>query len=574
MKINKKSIVALAMIFVMLFSLIACGGNPDLKLASDGKTEYVIVRSEDASGTVASSAIKLRNAFNRVTGAEITIVSDAEEANAAADAKEIIIGSTNRTLVNPVTVLKEKDYSIYADGKRLVFVGGSDQAISSAVAYFIDNILTEDNKNIVLESNYAYDLRNTYEVDTVKIGPDNIGIYTIVIPTDANPYELHTAEFLREHIYNTVGFNIKVIKDDTAETAHEILIGATNRTASVQAAEKTLGETQYILSIIDKKLVISGNGYMVAGGVGELINKHIVAGAENATVELSFNSDYTPSTIEFTEAKSVILMIGDGMGYNQIKITEQAGMGRFSASMLPHRGSATTNSLSGVTDSAAAGTALATGYKTYNSYLGMDKERNIIENIREVAQKTGAMTGIMTSENIHGATPGAFLVHHHSRNDADIIKAQIAELDVDYLGSRVGDNMLRDFKACLAKFTDANKHFFVMLEESDIDPAGHANDHEAVIKAVKRFNESIIYAMVFTVINPDTVLIVTADHETGGLIESPDGTFKFTTGGHSSAPVPVYAIGKGTEIFNDKTVDNIEIAKFMATVYGRNEFGQ
>ena len=154
-----------------------------------------------------------------------------------------------------------------------------------------------------------------------------------------------------------------------------------------------------------------------------------------------------------------------------------------------------------------------------------------------------------------------------------VVKKQIDELDVDYLGSYVGDNLLSNLQECLNDFSEAET-FFLMLEESTIDPAGHANNKDAVITAVKRFDDSIKYAMVFTVLNPDTVLIITADHETGGLTKKDDGTFEFTTGGHSSAPVPVFAIGDGTEIFNDKTVDNTDIAKFMASVYGETEFGE
>ena len=90
---------------------------------------------------------------------------------------------------------------------------------------------------------------------------------------------------------------------------------------------------------------------------------------------------------------------------------------------------------------------------------------------------------------------------------------------------------------------------------------------------VKRFNDDIAYVIQFVLCHPDTVLVVTADHETGGITKQSDGNFVYTTGDHSTANVPICAIGYGTEIFNNKTSDNTDIPKFLAKIYGENNFG-
>ncbi len=572
MKLNKKSMVALLTLLALLVSFSACG-NPDLKLATDGETEYVIVRPEQSSTTINSAAIKLKNAINKATGADISVISDTEDRESS-DGPEILIGKTNRTLNNDNGPLKEKEFSIFVDGSRLVFMGGSDESVLDAVLFFIDNHLEEETEKLRLKGDFTHDYRHDYPINALNLGTNSIGMYSVVIPEEATAYEIYTAEFLINHIYQTVGYRLELVEDSEEESDYEILIGATNRSASVQAGEVSLGETEYIFGMVDKKLVIAGDGYLVAGGAGELINKHIVVQSEGADINLEIGSELQPKELVFEEAKSVILMIGDGMGFNQVKITELDGLGQFSASFLPNKGSMTTvNVFGGVTDSAAAGTALATGYKTANSRLGLDKDENVVENVRELAERKGGMTGVITTDYIHGATPGAFLVHHRDRANSTVIKEQIEELNVDYLGGYVGNNLLKSTKECLALLSEGD-FFFLMIEESEIDPAGHANNHDWVIRSVKRFDESIIYAMVFTVINPETVLIVTADHETGGLTERDNGSFEFTTGGHSSAPVPVYAIGKGTEMFDDTEVDNTDVAKFIASVYGETNFGQ
>ena len=114
-----------------------------------------------------------------------------------------------------------------------------------------------------------------------------------------------------------------------------------------------------------------------------------------------------------------------------------------------------------------------------------------------------------------------------------------------------------------------------MAEEAYIDK--YADDYEYLntINSVKRFDDSVIYAAEFVLCHPDTALIVTADHETGGLIDDPThpSQFKFTTHNHTNANVPVFAIGAGTDALNGKTVDNTDLAKFVAAAYSKESFG-
>ena len=79
--------------------------------------------------------------------------------------------------------------------------------------------------------------------------------------------------------------------------------------------------------------------------------------------------------------------------------------------------------------------------------------------------------------------------------------------------------------------------------------------------------------MQFTLCHPDTALIVTADHETGGLLNKNTGNYVFTSTSHTNADVPVYAIGGGTGVFKDKKVDNTDIAKFIGEIFGDKSIG-
>ena len=111
------------------------------------------------------------------------------------------------------------------------------------------------------------------------------------------------------------------------------------------------------------------------------------------------------------------------------------------------------------------------------------------------------------------------------------------------------------------------KQFHIKIQKEEI------NKHTA--NTVDRFNDSIEYATQFALMHPSTALIVTADHETGNLVESSfhKAGFTFRTDEHTNKDVSIFALGAGTEIFNGATVENVELAKFVASVYSNESFG-
>ena len=145
----------------------------------------------------------------------------------------------------------------------------------------------------------------------------------------------------------------------------------------------------------------------------------------------------------FGEIKYVFYMIGDGMGSNQVLAAEmyraemEGRIGRVPLVMtsFPYFGMATTYSASnGITDSAAAGTALATGKKTNNGCLGVDKDSVAVESIAEQLHKAGWPVGIMTSVAIDHATPGAFYAHVDKRSKYYQIGTQLSETGYEFFG--------------------------------------------------------------------------------------------------------------------------------------------
>lgn len=334
---------------------------------------------------------------------------------------------------------------------------------------------------------------------------------------------------------------------------------------------------------------------------------------------------------EYVKPKNVIVMISDGMGLNDIKLTNKFSDFLFDFGLvidhLPNQGLAITESLSGVTDSAASATALATGEKTKNGRLGLGDRANVLKNASELAREMGKKIGIVTNDSIYGATPAGFTVHCISRGESDKICQQLIKLAPDVL---IGGGLTtlkesasksEEHKALLANINIApaqsywedalnadlkgekaffgfmstnhdtpsyqlaqatelalkrlenEKGFFLMVESAAADSAGHNNVIDRKHKGVASFDKAVAVAVKYCLENPDTVLIVTSDHETGG-VTLPEGDYVlskdlFTTTSHTGVNVGVFALGYGTEFFNNKTVDNTEIAKFVhATLKG------
>ena len=372
----------------------------------------------------------------------------------------------------------------------------------------------------------------------------------------------------------------EVITDKETEGKYEILVGKTNRVAS--SANITFKDTEFLLYKTGDKIVMQGNGIYVGSAVGDFINTYLNAGAENVDITNLPTSPIVKQTPDFGEEyDNVILMIGDGMGFNHIKVALANGLDRFIAEELPVKGNAKTHSNnSSVTDSAASATALATGTKTNNGVIGLSPSGKILKNVREIATEIGAQTAVITTDALTGATPGGFLAHVGSRSDTAQIQEQIdklvAEDSIDYAVGGVGSNLVGYTRTALTAISDTDAPFFIMVEEGGNDSAGHNNDMAAAVTATTRFDEAITYAIEFVLCHPKTVLIITADHETGGIIE--DATAKYgyiaTTSSHTGANVPVFAIGPSTGFFDGKSVDNTEIFSFMAKAFNAKNAAQ
>lgn len=310
-------------------------------------------------------------------------------------------------------------------------------------------------------------------------------------------------------------------------------------------------------------------------------------------------------------ARNVILFIGDGMGFAQV---EAAGMfatgrpGTLSFEAFPFRGSVRTgNAVGEVTDSAAAATAMATGVKVGNGVISMALPGNgaPLETALERFKASGKSTGLVTTTIITHATPAAFGAHEPSRNnysgiaddylndsrpnvllggaehltaaaaaaagytvvvDRDglqalerepevLVSGQFGYGDMPYESDGLGrlPHLSEMTLAALEILENDPDGFFLLVEGGRIDHACHANDIERAIGETIEFSRAVAVAVEWVDSQPDTLLVVTADHETGGLhILANNGagnlpSVAWGTTGHASAPVPVFALGIDAE---------------------------
>lgn len=553
----------------------------EIKLIVDGKSEYDVIYPEKASKTIRTAAVDFITRIKSATKASMRVNTD----TASKAAHEIVIGECDRPEVAEIKAgLREFDHAIvYADG-RVYIIGGSDDATIAATEYFIDKYVNADTATIDFMSDLNDVYSYAYTFGTLSIGGVDIEEYNIVIPEKCSLYTSAAADNLADYFWYNGGYEVEVITDKKAASQYEILIGETNRPESKSSVD--LGKDQYILAATGSKIVILGESYMIGGGVSDLINNYIGIKDRNTNVDIKdIPTTHTAKTFSFQKAENALLLIGDGMGFNHIEATIANGIiDSFVARELPVVGQAVTFSHSvsigkaDYTDSAAAATALSTGYKTINGYLGIGPDKQTNKNIRELAHEMGANTAVLTTDVITGATPGGFLVHHESRKDTEIIQGQIDALlaadKVDFAVGSIGDKLVSEAGHELWNIAHNGSRYFAMIEEAQIDKKSHNMDLKAMMPTLKRYNELIAYCVEFVICHPNTVLIITADHETGGLTLK-DGKYEYTSDDHTNVNVPLFAIGAGTEEFHDKKTNNIEIPKFIAPIYGYTEkFGQ
>lgn len=341
--------------------------------------------------------------------------------------------------------------------------------------------------------------------------------------------------------------------------------------------------------------------------------------AEVQKDQLSFVPYKEYNLEEDTDVKNIILMIGDGMGENIIENAEIVKGDKLAMRGMPAKCYVTTDSLDGTTDSAAASTAMSCGVKTHNKYIGVDENRQAVETIIEFAKARGLKTGVVATQIIPHATPAGMAAHVENRNVFNVILKHMinAQVDVMYGGGseytdtakmqkRIENNgytyiktadelyqndletpvigafnwggmyagglpSLTDMTASALELLDGEEGFFLMVEESYIDITEADLDMEGTIKEMQVFDKCIDYTLSWAESHPGTLVIVTADHETGGVIVPEEKKTEnvnndcFTSGGeHTSTNVALFAAGaKASELFTEDVIDNTDIAKIM-----------
>jgi alkaline phosphatase len=353
----------------------------------------------------------------------------------------------------------------------------------------------------------------------------------------------------------------------------------------------------------------------------------------------------TPTQCQFTldtRPTNVILMIGDGMGFGHVNAARLIqGRPLLMDGLAIMGGIATqahTDSLDGTTDSAAAATALATGYRTVNGRLGMDKAGKSLRSIMASAREAGMWTGIVTTTTLSHATPAGFYANTLSREDERVIGQQLVKdmlinvafgggmpLSMDELGEYKVIESREEMLALSSEFdvrdpfvlgmfspgmlayerirselqqpaiwemTESilgllslhTEGFMLMIEGGRIDHAAHENNIVDVVFETLAFDRAVGYAYDFAYRRGDTLLIVVADHETGGLeVSAKEPAFhsieelkddqtvigraldvSWKTSGHTSVCVPLFVYGPGSEALEGiEDINTEDLGRFL-----------
>lgn len=326
--------------------------------------------------------------------------------------------------------------------------------------------------------------------------------------------------------------------------------------------------------------------------------------------------EYNLSTDE--PVKNIILMIGDGMGENIIKAAEIVKGDKLVLDGIENRVYVNTDSLSGTTDSAAASTAMSCGIKTYNKYLGVDENGEAVETMCEFAQARGLKTGLVVTQIMPHATPAGMVCHYDARTVYNTLFKQMLKANVDvlfgggseyYKGSALkaaesnsyqyvtdedGFMSLSKDKKALGLFrynaiygnmtpslcTMTQKAlellsnedgFFLMVEGSNIDVKENALDMDGTMLEMQSFDKTVDYVLSWAEDNPGTLVLVTADHETGGVTIPDNATAEdinndcFTSDGeHTNVNVLLFASGaQSDKLFTEDVIENTDISKIM-----------
>ncbi|MCR9227643.1 MAG: alkaline phosphatase [Flavobacteriaceae bacterium] len=334
----------------------------------------------------------------------------------------------------------------------------------------------------------------------------------------------------------------------------------------------------------------------------------------------SAKKEEKPEEVGNKEPLSIIFMIGDGMGVPQVSTAYYFGDSLPNFSRFEHIGlHKTSDKKYEITDSAAGATAFSIGQKTYKRAIGVSVDSISQETILERLKGEGYQTGLISLTTITHATPASFYAHVPDRDMHEEIAAQLIDAEVDFFagGGKKFFNKRDDGKDLFAELLSKNYHldtlglskpesnkrnayvladdgipskiegrgdylseatknaldyfdqreapFFMMVEGSYIDWGGHAKNAEMMISEVLDFDKALGVVLDYVEATPNTLLVVTADHETGGVsigkhyeMDESTGEKKevpekvsvyFNTDQHSGELIPVFANGQGAENF-------------------------
>ena len=334
------------------------------------------------------------------------------------------------------------------------------------------------------------------------------------------------------------------------------------------------------------------------------------------------------ATSQHRQPKNVIYLIGDGMGLNQLYAGMTANGGTLNVERCTHTGLAKTYSASSyITDSAAGGTALATGNKTNNGMIGMNADSVTVKSVLSLAEEAGYATGLVATVRITHATPASFYAHQINRSMYEEIATDMLTSGVDFFvgggrnnfeerkdslnysdslrsanynivysidsveapvllpfgalcadddmpqASERGDFLPRAVDLAIKSLDARGEGFFLMVEGSQIDYQGHGNNTEGVVDEVLDFDRAIKVALDFAERDGETLVVITADHETGGMTIM-NGSYgdktieaQFNTGGHTGTMVPIYSFGPCADRFTG-IMENTEIPLRIESVLG------
>ena len=471
-------------------------------------------------------------------------------------------------------------------------------------------------------------------------------------------YLLHAAaDMSHAEAHDTVG-TVTVVYDDGAETNLAVRAGidAADWQSNASYDNAAMAWTDYNLStqvalfasrfpVVDKPLrelrfrAGESTWMVVAATVGDEVPLRPIR--QQMSLTRKFERPEPPRRLPGIavglKPRNVIFCFGDGMGQGALDVASMHlwhAPGRLVMQQMPHATLIDTHSANQpVTDSAAAGTALACGRKTNNGFVGLDPEQRPLASLAALAHAKGLGSAVLSNDSLLGATPASFYAHSTDRRARATIAGQVPDAGFDVLIGNAGhagffrpvadggqredgrdiiaemeekgyafaetqealDSLPADSKVLGLFGTDfyegdtaladaaefawnrlAARHpagFFLFCEGTRPDHGGHGNNPETLVSGVVQVDWLVRKALDFAIRRGDTLVLVTADHETGGVQAiagiggSTPETIHFSTFSHTGAHVPLYAFGPGAERFTG-VMDNTDVAKTIAFLLG------